>query len=224
MDTPAHPRPRAGLSLVELLVALSIVAVLAALLLPAVAAAREAGRQATCQNNLRQVGLALADYSAAHGRLPAQRRDVWTIDVATATHGPAIAARLQDAVRRGAAATEPGFRTDVPLFRCPSDEAAWADGYPVANVAFNPALLGLRPAQIPDGTSRTVQVIEIPSRVALTWAAGPLAFPDSVGSRHERGIGIGLADGSTHWLAKEVPTPVLLALLTPAGNEPQDVP
>jgi len=224
MTSPPAPRPRAGLSLLELLVALSIGAAIVALLLPAVAAAREAGRQATCQNHLRQVGLALADYSTAHGRLPAQRRDVWTIDVAAATHGPAVVARLQDALRRGAAATEPGFRADVPLFRCPSDDAAWSDGYPIANVALNPGLLGLRPAQITDGASRTVQVIEIPSRVALTWASGPLALPDSVGSRHARGIGIGLADGSTHWLDGMTPTPLLVALLTPDGGESQNLP
>jgi prepilin-type processing-associated H-X9-DG protein len=46
--------------MVELLVTISIIAIVAALLMPAIGAARSAARKATCQNNLRQIGLALA--------------------------------------------------------------------------------------------------------------------------------------------------------------------
>ena len=214
---------RRGLTLLELLVTISIVALLTAMLLPAVAAARESCRKVVCQNHARQVGLALADHAAARGRYPTQQRDVWTIDVAAATHGPAIAERMQASLRAGTAATEEAFLADVPLFRCPSDVPAWVDGYPVANLSFNPALLGRRPTQIPDGTSRTIQVIEIPSAIGLPWASGPLAFPEAVGSRHPREIVVGLADGSTHWLDRDASTPVLLALLSPDGGEEQDL-
>jgi prepilin-type N-terminal cleavage/methylation domain-containing protein len=54
--------PRAGFTLIELLVVIAIIAVLIALLLPAVQAAREAARRAQCQNNLKQIGLALHNY------------------------------------------------------------------------------------------------------------------------------------------------------------------
>jgi type II secretory pathway pseudopilin PulG len=56
--------------LIELLVVIAIIAVLIALLLPAVQAAREAARQAQCRNNLKQVGLAVANYESAQGVLP----------------------------------------------------------------------------------------------------------------------------------------------------------
>ena len=73
-------RSRSGFTLIELLVVIAIIAVLIALLLPALQSAREQARRSACTNNLKQIGVAIANYATRHGTLPPGYQSIYSAE------------------------------------------------------------------------------------------------------------------------------------------------
>jgi prepilin-type processing-associated H-X9-DG protein len=134
--------------LVELLVVVAIIGLLVGLLLPAVQKVRDAAGRVQCQNNLRQVGLALQNYHDTHRRLPSgYQATVPYADGATDTSpGWGWAAYLLPFIDQGnlekqlnfgrPVQNSPAIQTVVPLYICPYDvtpEGAFAVTDPFGN-------------------------------------------------------------------------------------------
>jgi len=120
-------RSSRGFTLVELLVVIAIIGILVAMLLPAVQSAREAARRSQCQNNLKQIGLAITSYADSYGEvLPMGRDDTehyavsWAFRILpfiedTAIHDSFVEGEMVENIKNATAMRQP-----VATYICPS--------------------------------------------------------------------------------------------------------
>jgi prepilin-type N-terminal cleavage/methylation domain-containing protein len=132
-------RPRLkAFTLIELLVVIAIIAILISLLVPAVQKVREAAARTTCQNNLKQIGLAMHNYNGVYKRVPpvegvsaasglaspygtfktpdGTNGTIFFFLLPYVEQGPLYNQAAQDSMNVGASI--------VPIYLCPSDPSA----------------------------------------------------------------------------------------------------
>ena len=150
MTAPRRPRAaaRRGFTLIELLVVISIIAVLISLVAPAVQQARAAARLLECQNNVKQVCLALTNkVTSDSGRMPHVREGYFVSDPTLNPALPANGVTINDGSRSGTATYKTWSREILPYMDARAEDRAVSSfeefyGQAGAQDRFNAVQLG----------------------------------------------------------------------------------
>lgn len=202
-----NQRNKSGFTLIELLVVIAIIAILAAILFPAFARARENARRASCQSNLKQIGLGILQYAQDFDEtMPGW----YSVGTAPAGH------------RSWATMIQPYVKS-IQIFTCPSGSGAtrvWDGSEPTLNMGYalngtnssatNKAANGL--SSISGTASYTPQLASMEVAAEFFVAMDSNAVPSTggvtspsyrdagvMGNLHFDGLNVLYGDGHVKW-------------------------
>jgi prepilin-type N-terminal cleavage/methylation domain-containing protein/prepilin-type processing-associated H-X9-DG protein len=130
---------RAGFTLIELLVVIAIIAILIGLLVPAVQKVREAAARIQCENNLKQIGLALHNYESTYKCFPTSgegnRNNATAFDVASTwtmilpyIEQGNVYQQINTNIYYLDQPNQAPFKAVIPIYVCPSNPSSGSSG------------------------------------------------------------------------------------------------
>jgi prepilin-type N-terminal cleavage/methylation domain-containing protein len=234
---PPAPSPKRGFRLVELLFVIAVIGVLIAMLFPARRSAREAARRTQCQNNLKQIALALQNYEEVFHCLP----PAYTVDAdGKPLHSwrtlilPYLEQKpLYDTIDLTKAWDDPAnksaYETAVSVYRCPSANLSGTKTTYLAPVSAGSCLQAARPrtlAEITDKHDLVLLVFEVDAEHAVHWMEPTdakeqliLSFGEARQLDHPGGTQAAFVSGRIQYIGKQTKPAVLAALISAAGND-----
>jgi prepilin-type N-terminal cleavage/methylation domain-containing protein/prepilin-type processing-associated H-X9-DG protein len=187
---------RRGFTLIELLVVIAIIAILIGLLVPAVQKVREAANNLQCENNMKQIGIAMHAYHDVNKKFPTAQDSNYNISwmvmiLPYIEQGNAYKTFFANGYQNGPTYDSNGNGIIIPTYLCPdelrgsSEYTGWGGGYGFTDYVgitgvdqfstgsqqgvLNNSQITVRMTQIIDGTSNTAIVVERPPSTDLYW-------------------------------------------------------
>jgi prepilin-type processing-associated H-X9-DG protein len=208
-----------------------------ATLLPAMQSGREAARRAQCTNNLKQIALAMMNYESANSKFPSpaitdkQGKPLlsWRVAILPYIDQQVLYQKFKLDEPWDSPHNQALLKEMPPSYRCPGRERVepFTTTYQVftGGGALFDSRRGLALADVTDGTSNTLMVVE--SKTEVPWTKpddmpfNPATAPSNfvAGSPHPGGFNAAMADGSVRFFPMPINPRLFQALVTRAGGE-----
>jgi hypothetical protein len=240
LGTPPGNSGGPKFTLVSLLTILALGVLFVACLLPNIyrGGGREAGRRMSCQNNLKQIGIALHNYHDEYGSFPpaytvdesGKPLHSWRTLILPFLEQKALYEQIDLSKPWDDPANQAARETVVQIYRCPSTYPPQGQTSYVAIVAPDGCFSGPtshKLTDIADGTGDTLLVTEVPAKDAVPWmspsdtneTAFLAALADAKTRPHPGGAQAVRADGSVTQIDADISPASLRALVSIAGKE-----